>query len=311
MQLPEDIRFKLEEILRDLKVSNLKIVQKNLTEKYKTQSGSGKSLISNHDDGLLYALSRMPATFAVISSLYETLVSQGLIGDINSVFDVGSGTGSGYFAMRESGKNIKISLFERDKNMIDIFSRFETHEQVNKFDITKDEFNEKADLVMTSYMLSELSDNDRLFAAEKLYNATNKYLLIIDTGTPNVWKEMMEIKSHLESLGGKTLAPCMCEKCPLENDYCQFYARVERSSIHRIIKEGSLPFEDEKYFYLLISKQPQDQPIGSRVIRRPQIKPNIVTLTLCENDGVIKKDFTKRDKEAFKKNKKSKINEII
>lgn len=311
MQLPENVEYRLNQIIDELKPSNLKNVQKNLTDKYKNQSGTGKSLISSSDDSLLYAISRMPATFVVDYSLISLLMAQNLIKDISSVFDVGSGTGAGYFAVTNLDKNIDISLFERDKNMVYIFDKFETGKKVINFDVTSDNFETNADLVMTSYMLSELADNDRLAAAEKLFNAAEKYLLIIDTGTPKVWQQMMEIKTHLESLGGKTLAPCMSEKCPLENDYCQFYARVERSSLHRIIKDGSLPFEDEKYFYLLVSKTNENKPSLSRIIRRPQIKPNIVTLTLCDNNGVSKKDFSKRNKETFKKAKKSKINELI
>ena len=51
-------------------------------------------------------------------------------------------------------------------------------------------------------------------------------------------------------MGFCVVAPCMCEKCGLINDYCQFYARVERSSLHKLAKAGALSYEDEKYFYL-------------------------------------------------------------
>ena len=100
------------------------------------------------------------------------------------------------------------------------------------------------------------------------------------------------------------------KKCTLKGDYCQFYARVERSAIHKQIKEASLSYEDEKYFYLLIQK---DDVITdkNRVLRRPRFAPNMIEHTLCTDGGVIKKIYTKKDKELFKSAKKTDINGLI
>ena len=311
MLLPMKLQLKLAKILEDVKPSKLKSVQKNLTERYRTKSGSGKSLIETESDSILYALSRMPATFSVNLTLLDTLREQGFITNIKTAFDVGSGTGAGYFALSEFDKDIKVTLFERDKNMISIFNRFDTGKKVQKFDLVCDNFDEKADLVVSSYVLSELSDENRITAAKKLFNAAEKYLLLIDTGTPKVWKQMMKLKTELEKIGGFIVAPCMSGVCGLENDYCQFYARVERSSVHRIIKEATLSYEDEKYFYLLITKQPHCQNAKFRIIRRPFINSNVTTLMLCGENGVEQKDYTKRNKEEYKKAKKAKINGLI
>lgn len=311
MILPKNIQEKLIELASKEKLNKLKNIQKSMTEKYKTKSGSGQSLIESKADSLLYCISRMPATYSVILTLLMQLKNQGLIDGVKDVFDIGSGTGAGYFALKDFDADLDISLFERDKNMIEIFNQFETGKKVNRFDLTKDEIIQKADLVLTSYVLSELSDEQRNEALKKLLNMTNKYLLIIDTGTPQVWKQLMILKQEAKNCGAMVLAPCNNEKCPLVDDYCQFFARVERTSLHRIIKDASLSYEDEKYFYLLISKTDNEKTQHVRVIRRPIIKPNIVELKLCSEKGIEVQEFTKKNKEEFKRAKKLKINDLM
>ena len=83
-----------------------------------------------------------------------------------------------------------------------------------------------------------------------MLDASNKYVLLIDTGTPRTYENFLKIKKLInESEDWHVVAPCNTEKCGLKNDYCQFYARVERSGLQRLAKDASLPYEDEKYFY--------------------------------------------------------------
>ncbi len=311
MLLPFDVQEKIKTAVSGEKFAELKKTQKSLTEKYKTRSGDGRSLIDDVNDSKTYLLSRMPATYAVCLSLFCALKQQGFLGEIKTAFDVGSGTGAGFYALREFDENIEVSLFERDSNMLKTFKSLEPDKEVENFDLAKDDFGQTADLVMTSFVLSELGENERILAAKKLFDASEKYLLIIDTGTPKVWKQLMNLKSQIELFGGKLLAPCRAKECSLKNDYCQFFARVERSSLHKQVKNANLSYEDEKYFYLLFSKEETNKSEGDRIIRRPVIKPNTVSLLLCTENGVIKKDFSKKDKNLFKKAKKSKINNLI
>lgn len=311
MQLPLFLQEKVKELHKEIQGSKITDLQQNLTFKYKNQSGESKSLIENKAESLLYAISRMPATYAVVYTVLSQLAEQNLISDIETVLDVGSGTGAGYFAVKELNDSVNVSLLERDENMIESFRKLTDGEvAVKRFDLISDKIEETFDLVMTSYVLSEMKEQDRLNSVFKMLDATNKYLLIIDTGTPRVYENMMTIKREVIKKGYYIAAPCMTDKCALKNDYCQFFARVERSSLMKQAKSGELSYEDEKYFYLLIVKD-EVQKDGERVIRRPVIKPNNIELLLCSKDGVLKKNFTKSNKEMFKKAKKSKINDII
>ncbi len=63
----------------------------------------------------------------------------------------------------------------------------------------------------------------------------------------------MELKAH-------TIAPCPYDApCPLAHafkegkDWCHFSVRIPRGKYHRRAKDGTLPYEDEKSSYLVVS----------------------------------------------------------
>ena len=311
MILPHDLQEKVNKLYLNLNKQTLTQTRKNLTQKYKEQTGQSKSLIESKTESVLYAISRMPATYSVLHTLFEQLQEQGFVRDVETVLDVGSGTGAGFFALKDIDLNLKVSLIERDKHMIDVFKTLtENTVEVCQNELLKIDENQKFDLVLTSYVLSEMSENDRMSAVLKLLRLSNKYVLIVDTGTPRTYENMMKIKKFVKEQGHNVVAPCMSEKCGLKNDYCQFYARVERSSLHKLAKSGELSYEDEKYFYLLISKETYEKT-GERVIRRPVIKENNIDLVVCSSEGVLHKNYTKKQKDLFKKAKKIKINGLM
>lgn len=315
MILPSELSEKINELCQSLKTNEIKKIRENLTYKYKNKTGKSTDLIVSNDESITYAISRMPATYSVLYTLISELIEQKYIDiqKIDSISDFGSGTGSGYFALRQLFKNAKISLFEKNENMIKVFNFLSNVDKdyVYSFDLTNEEINEKFDFILSSYVLSELNEKDRQFAFKKLLNSSNKYVLIVDTGTPNTYKSMMSLKKLASELGFNTIAPCNNLVCPLQNDYCQFYARVERSKIMRQSKSGSLPYEDEKYFYLLFAKDISNLDGKSRIIRRPIIRANEVELKLCTLNGVETHKFTIKYKDKFKQAKKSKINGLI
>ena len=323
MILPRQLNDKITALASELKSSTLKQTRANLTDKYKNHTGQSTDLISGKNDSILYAISRMPATYSVIYSLIFELASEGVLEKLNTVCDIGSGTGSAYFALSELYDDIKFSLYERSQAMIDIFKRLSDNAiDVNKSDAVKTDFETKYDLVMTSFVLSEMTEQDRNKVFEKMLDISDKYVLVIDTGTPETYKNIYKLKAIAKEKGYNVIAPCKCERCTLENDYCQFYARVERSSLLRQSKSASLPYEDEKYFYLLFEKVSNANDYHNansgassteygRVIRRPKIKEKEVELILCTPNGTDSKRITKANKQLFKNAKKIKINQIL
>ena len=174
-----------------------------------------------------------------------------------------------------------------------------------KYNILQDEIEEKADIVITSYMINELPENEKDGAIQKLWNATNKLFIIIEPGTPQGFKNILKMRENLLKNGGYIVAPCSHQgECKIEeDDWCAFYTRVARSAIHRQAKKGELGYEDEKFSYIAFSKVPVEKN-GARILRHPQIYKGYVNVKLCTEDGIQDKVYSKKDGEIYKRIRK-------
>ena len=101
-------------------------------------------------------------------------------------------------------------------------------------------------------------------------------------------------------------APCpAATPCPLAApDWCHFAARVERSSMHRRVKDAELGYEDEKFSYIAMAREPVDLA-ASRIIRRPRQQPGLIELETCVPGGVRTVRAARRDREAFRAARKA------
>lgn len=328
MQLPSYLTEKINNLFSSSKNLNLKMTRENLTDKYKNKTGKSESLIGGKGDSVTYAVTRMPATYSVIYSLFFELLSEGLLENVKTISDVGSGTGAGYFAISQLASEYSLddagfnfssenyNLYETSSDMINVFNLLSDDKKISERKNILTAEIDRSDLIFSCYMLSELSVADREKAFEKMLSNSDRYVLVIDTGTPETYKSTYALKTLAEKAGFSVTAPCKSNKCTLENDYCQFYARVERSALLRQSKSAVLPYEDEKYFYMLFEKTENlNKNLSSsetaRVIRRPVIKEKQVSLVLCTDGGVTEKKVTKAEKEQFKKAKKVKINQLF
>ncbi len=68
------------------------------------------------------------------------------------------------------------------------------------------------------------------------------------------FETIRKARTTLISMEEHILAPCPHQgPCPMtENDRCHFAERVERTSLHRKMKEGTLGYEDEKYSSVIL-----------------------------------------------------------
>jgi len=88
------------------------------------------------------------------------------------------------------------------------------------------------------------------------------------------------------------------------SDWCHFSARVERTSLHRRAKSGTLPYEDEKYSYVIGARLAVERA-PARVIRHPMKLKGHVRLDLCGNTGLSKKTVSRRNKDQYRVARKS------
>ncbi|MDU1665711.1 MAG: small ribosomal subunit Rsm22 family protein, partial [Bradyrhizobium sp.] len=97
-------------------------------------------------------------------------------------------------------------------------------------------------------------------------------------------------------------APCPhAAACPLiAPDWCHFVQRLARSRAHRELKGADVPFEDEKFSFIALTRQPASQRPGARVLAQPLVTKVGATAKLCRADGTAAVvSIPRRDKPAF------------
>lgn len=158
------------------------------------------------------------------------------------------------------------------------------------------------DLITVSYVLKELTADVRTALVDTAAAAAQA-VVVVEPGTPDGYARIIEARDRLIAAGLSVAAPCPHdEACPIEpgTDWCHFSARVSRSSLHRQVKGGSLPYEDEKFSYVVATRFAA-QPVGARVIRKPQIRKGQVLLDLCTRDEALRRaTVTKRHGELYR-----------
>ena len=316
MDIPEGLKDSINRLLSENKSSNIIENAQTISNRYRKNDGKGKRLLTNESEAVSYVISRMPATYAAVYSAFKQILAN-YNEKMTSLLDVGAGTGTGTWAVNEIENMSQITCLEREKSMSNIGKKLMKNTaldnvQWKSYDILQDEIEEKADIVLTSYMINELPEQEREKAVLKLWQATDKLMVVIEPGTPEGFKNILNIRNLIKEQGGYIVAPCCCNgECPIkENDWCAFYARVTRSSIHRQAKGGNLGYEDEKFSYIAFSKMPVEIT-GERILRHPQINSGFVKVKLCTADGIQEKTYSKKDGEIYKKIKKLDAGEKI
>jgi ribosomal protein RSM22 (predicted rRNA methylase) len=159
---------------------------------------------------------------------------------------------------------------------------------------------EPADLVIASYVINEMDAAGQRALAELMWSKTRDTLLVVEPGTPAGYARIIALRAQLIAAGAHVAAPCPHDgACPLRQpDWCHFAQRLPRSQAHRQIKGAELPFEDEKFSYVTLTRAPVAiRP--ARVLAQPTVGKVEVTAKLCTRDGVTTARAPRRDKEAY------------
>lgn len=302
MNLPLEYKDQLESLLDGYSLRELKSIASLIMDNYKNDSGKGNDLINSSLASKVYAVYRLPATFSAFGDALEHTLEL-YKENIDSVIDVGAGSGSASLATHHLLPSVKnFTLLERNKFMMEIGKTLYNFNYIN-YDLSKDNLDINGDLVISSYVLNELDKNSRINAINKMWNMTNKLMVIVEPDTPEGFQLIREIRDYLISIGGYIVSPCPHMNICL-NTWCHFSTRVSRSKLHKDLKDGDAPYEDEKYSYITFSKS-EVIPCKNRILRHPQINPGFVELEVCTKDGFKKLKYSKKDKELFKKARKS------
>ena len=322
MKLPAIVEQKIEEKLERINLSELKQISNKLSNRYMNEERKGQYLLSKDIEAISYLVIRMPATYCAVKTILDKINIQE---DVKSYIDVGAGTGAASIGILEKFNIQEGICIEREKSMQDlgkeILKQVQDKEKINwvNLDIEKNDIDIKADLVITSYMINEIEEKNRLNIVRKLLNLTNKYLIIIEPGTPAGFNNIRKIHEYAIENKIKILAPCIGNfKCTLpDDDWCHSIVRVERNKVHKYLKDGDAPYEDEKFSYIVLYKENKENKEkieikkAVRVLRPPIIEKGKITLKICYNGIIEEKVITKKNKELFKIAKKAKCGDAI
>lgn len=307
MKLPEYLTESLESTLVHTKLKNLVESRMKLTESYK-DIRKNTDPIKTENDFYTYLISRLPATYNVSYQVLEMLKGQ----PIKSMLDIGSGPGTSIYAGLEIFEGLeKLTLVERNKFFLD-FSRNTLEKEFEhiptsfiKTDLQSHTFDQNHDLAIMSYVLNELEESKKEEIINKIWNKANKFLVIIEPGTPKGFENIRKIRKLLLSLNANIVAPCThLNTCPIsDGDWCHFYKRIERNRMQKYLKTATESYEDEKYSYVIFSKDKITYTDKKRIIRFPKILKGHSDLQVCSNKGIENITISAKDSN-YKKAKK-------
>jgi ribosomal protein RSM22 (predicted rRNA methylase) len=304
--LPAELRAALDAKLEGLSRQHAAARAALISKTYREGGTSGA--ITSETDALAYALARMPATYAAVAASLNAL--QGICPDFapQSLLDVGAGPGTASWATAEAFPMLaSFTLLDANSALRTLALEFASGSsrlsgasyQLGPARASLANAAE-ADLVMASYLIGELGERERSDLADAMWAKARGTLVIVEPGTPAGYARIIAARAQLIASGAHVAAPCPHDKqCPLTPpDWCHFAQRLPRSRAHMQMKAAEVPFEDEKFSYVVLARAPIAQR-PTRVLAPPVVGKAEIAAKLCTPDGVVLAKVARRDKPAY------------
>jgi len=263
------------------------------------RAGQSSVAVASRDDALAYLLARAPATFAAAAAAFARVKQVASEFAPKSLLDIGAGPGTAAHAAMAAWPSLTaVTMLEPNG-----FFRAMAQEIMPAAHIVADDLGTDktgADLVVAAYVLAEQPERIAGAIACDLWKVTGKTLVLIEPGTPQGFARIRAARAALIAAGAHIAAPCSHDNdCPMSgDDWCHFSQRLPRSRDHMTLKDASVPFEDERYAYVVA--MPEKMSFGARVIKPPvETKPGI-TLPLCDESGLRNEFIARREKDAWR-----------
>lgn len=297
--LPVELRAALDSAVAGIPSKELSRSVDALIERYRAGQEAPEPILNSKVSSAAYAVYRMPATYAAIKSALTqfSLLSNDF--QPRTMVDLGGGTGAALWAASEIWPSLTaIEVLERVPVVIELGKQLAkqapsaaVQNTVWRQTILGAQINiPDVDVITMCYVLSELKEADRAPIVRRLAEQ-GSVVALIEPGTPAGYQRIIAARNVLLDAGMTIAAPCPHnEACPIkQDDWCHFATRINRTSLHRRIKGGSLGYEDEKFSYVIATRTPSQQA-QNRVLRHPQRRKGGVTFTLCSRDnGLVTK----------------------
>ncbi len=318
MELPPPLRHAVERILSGSTRAELAAAAAALSQRYRQERRDerrdGRLHIGTDQDALAYVAVRLPATFAAIHASFAAIAEARPDFAPRTVLDIGAGPGTALWAAADCWRELADALLvEASPIFRALGERLAAGADLPRAtwrtaDVAATTIDcAPRDLVILAYTLNELVPDARPAVVQDLWRLTADVLVIVEPGTPAGWQRILAARRQLIECGAHLIAPCPHSlACPLQPpDWCHFAERVARSQLHRQAKDATVPWEDEKFSYIAVSRKPA-AAAAARVVARPRKASGRVTLKLCRPDGSASEQvFSRRDGALFKRASRS------
>ena len=307
---PLSLRQAVDRLLDGVSFAELRRSSDRLSAAYRAGGPGGASPISTAHDRLAYLAARLPSTFEATRTALGELRRRAAGLRVESLLELGAGPAPGLWAAAQHFPELtRAAHVESDAGTVEMGRRllaaghFDAHVESTWFlrDAGRTRGIGEHDLVLAGYVLGELPERARDGFIDAAWGVTAAALVIVEPGTPAGAARVIRARARLVEAGAHVAAPCPHDDaCPLaSDDWCHFGVRVNRSSVHRRLKGGSLGHEDEKFSYVAVTRGNAD-PSAARVLRRPRREPRRVSLRLCTADGLRQELVTRGQGERYR-----------
>ena len=317
MQLPADLREAISHTLEGVSRASLRERASRISDLYRSGGGSAIA-VRDEADALAYTVSRLPATYAAVRHVLRRLQERCPEFRPRSVLDLGSGPGTASWAAVEAFPQIEtIAQIDSNQALLNLGKRLSElplpSPLRNALRINSDIARQIGDscsaaLVILSYVLAELVPSAMEAALSSAWKQCTGALVIIEPGTPSGYERVLRARKFATAREARILAPCPHEhECPLvPPDWCHFVQRISRSRDHMVVKSAELPYEDEKFSYLIVVREHLFRPAEKdRILARPEVGRAGFTGRACTRDGSAELvTISRRDKQNFTRAKR-------
>jgi len=306
MQFPPELTLALQTLLDGVPRKELAAAARKMSDGYR--QGETSQPIATPLQATAYAVARMPATFAACAAVFARLEDAMPGFAPQSLLDVGAGTGAASWAAVTQWPDIaSVTMLDRNPALRALARRLADVGRLLSAEILAGDLSAekpRADLVVASYVLAELAQDQVASVARDLWQSTHGALALIEPGTPDGFARIRAARAALIETGAHVAAPCTHDReCPLQgDDWCHFSQRLARSRDHMLLKDATVPFEDERYSYVVMTREKVSH--GARILAPPLAAKPGMTFKLCDDAGLRAQFVASRDKDAYRRVRK-------
>lgn len=316
--LPPALKAGIEALLDGVSRNQLALRAAAISRVYRAGGGSAAT-ITDEVSVLAYVASRLPATYAVAAAVFNAIKEAAPGFAPKSLLDAGAGPGTASWAAVQTwGEIANITMADSNRAFLDVAKTLASGSpwpgatEIVSFNL-HDGAPPQADLVTANFVLAEVDEPEQKAFVDRLWTSAIAILVLIEPGTPAGFSRIRAARDFLIAKGAHVLAPCTHDHpCPMSGtDWCHFSQRLSRSRDHLKVKGASVPFEDEPYSYVAVSRAPIERANLARIVAPPQDSKAGITLPLCTDRGLQNAFVAKRRRDLYGLLRKAKWGDTI